>query len=228
MLAWRCSAAGSGATRRSRRRRRCTWWSIARWCGSSRRRRGERRTRASCSSGRSRSRRASRRWRRAGGIGEGYQERDVRAALEHDVAEQMLASLAEKLIADSPADKRPGLGEVPRVEADCSARRCSSDSGGRARVDEAAQRRAARRGRRSTRSCTGRRWPHGTSTAPVTPLLHPSDEQLRDVYRTSAHPYRGSPSSRCARPSRAGSSSSGCASPRPRSCSRRGRACGSS
>ena len=25
----------------------------------------------------------------------------------------------------------------------------------------------------------------------VTPLLHPSDEQLRDVFRTSAHPYRG-------------------------------------
>jgi hypothetical protein len=27
----------------------------------------------------------------------------------------------------------------------------------------------------------------------VTPILHPSDPQLRDVYRTSAHPYRGQP-----------------------------------
>jgi len=27
----------------------------------------------------------------------------------------------------------------------------------------------------------------------MTPILHPSDEQLRDVYRTSAHPYRGQP-----------------------------------
>jgi hypothetical protein len=27
----------------------------------------------------------------------------------------------------------------------------------------------------------------------VTPILHPSEEQLRDVYRTSAHPYRGQP-----------------------------------
>lgn len=25
----------------------------------------------------------------------------------------------------------------------------------------------------------------------VTPILHPSDEQLRDVFRTSANPYRG-------------------------------------
>jgi hypothetical protein len=27
----------------------------------------------------------------------------------------------------------------------------------------------------------------------VTPILHPSDEQLRDVFRTSAHPFRGQP-----------------------------------
>jgi len=27
----------------------------------------------------------------------------------------------------------------------------------------------------------------------VSPLLHPSEEQLRDVFRSSAHPYRGQP-----------------------------------
>ncbi len=27
----------------------------------------------------------------------------------------------------------------------------------------------------------------------IAPVLHPSEEQLRDVYRTSAHPYRGRP-----------------------------------
>src|SRR5258708_17884756 len=27
----------------------------------------------------------------------------------------------------------------------------------------------------------------------LTPILHPSEEQLRDVYRTSGHPYRGQP-----------------------------------
>jgi hypothetical protein len=27
----------------------------------------------------------------------------------------------------------------------------------------------------------------------VTPILHPGEDQLREVYRTSAHPYRGQP-----------------------------------
>jgi hypothetical protein len=27
----------------------------------------------------------------------------------------------------------------------------------------------------------------------VSPVLHPGEEQLRQVYRTSAHPYRGRP-----------------------------------
>lgn len=98
----------------------------------------------------------------AGGIGDGYQERDVRAALEHDIAEQMLASLAEKLIADSPADKRPGLDEVPRVEQLVGSA-LAERLGGRARVDDAA--RAERLDReRWMRSYTARRSPSGTST----------------------------------------------------------------
>jgi hypothetical protein len=126
-----------------------------------------------------------------GGIGEAYQDRDVRAAMEHDVAEQMLASLAEKLIADSPAEKRPGLGEVPRVEAQLGPALVER-LGGRARVDEAAQAEHIDGPEVDTLL-------HRAALAAwyldraVTPILHPSDEQLRDVFRTSAHPYRGQP-----------------------------------
>jgi len=126
-----------------------------------------------------------------GGNGEGYQERDLRAAMEHDVAEQMLASLAEKLIAESPAEKRPGLGEVPRVEAQLGPALVDR-LGGQARVDEAAQ--AEHIDGPELEALV-----HRAALAAwyldraVTPILHPSDEQLRDVYRTSAHPYRGQP-----------------------------------
>ena len=126
-----------------------------------------------------------------GGAGEGYQERDVRAAMEHDVAEQMLAGLAEKLIADSPAEKRPGLGEVPRVEAQLGPALLDR-LGGRARVDEAAQ-------AEHIEAPEIEALLHRAALAAwyldraVTPILHPSDEQLRDVYRTSAHPFRGQP-----------------------------------
>jgi hypothetical protein len=123
------------------------------------------------------------------GAGEGYSERDVRAALEHDLAEQMLASLAEKLIAESPAEKRPGLGEVPRVEQQLGAALLER-LGGRARVDDAA--RAEQLDPAEIDALF-----HRAALATwyldraVTPVLHPSDEQLREVYRTSAHPYRG-------------------------------------
>jgi hypothetical protein len=126
-----------------------------------------------------------------GGTGEGYQERDLRAAMERDVAEQMLASLAEKLIADSPAEKRPGLGEVPRVEAQLGPALVER-LGGQAHVDEAAQ--AEQVDGPEVEALL-----HRAALAAwyldraVTPILHPSDEQLRDVYRTSAHPYRGQP-----------------------------------
>jgi hypothetical protein len=125
----------------------------------------------------------------APGIGDGYQERDVRAALEHDVAEQILASLAEKLIADSPADKRPALDEVPRVERQVGPALIER-LGGWSRVDGAAQAEQMDRGEVDVLL-------HRAALAAwyldraITPILHPSDEQLRDVFRTSAHPYRG-------------------------------------
>jgi hypothetical protein len=125
------------------------------------------------------------------GTGEAYEDRDVRAALDHDMAEQMLASLGEKLIVDSPADKRPGLDEVPRIEREVGSALIER-LGGRGRVDDAA--RAEQLEPAEVDALL-----HRAALAvwyldrAVTPLLHPSDEQLRDVYRSSAHPYRGQP-----------------------------------
>lgn len=127
----------------------------------------------------------------AGGIGDGYDDRDVRAALDHDVAEQMLAGLAEKVIRESPAEKRPLFDEVPRVEQDLAAA-VLERLGGRARVDEAA--RAEQLDGAEVDALM-----HRAALAAwyldraVTPVLHPAEEQLRQVYRTSAHPYRGRP-----------------------------------
>jgi len=125
------------------------------------------------------------------GIGEGYQERDIRNALEHDLAEQVLASLGQKLIDDSPADKRPPQSEIDGVARIVTAAQVER-LGGRARIDAAAD--AEQLDKSEVDALLAR----GSFAAwyldrTVTPLLHPSDEQLRDVYRTSAHPYRGQP-----------------------------------
>jgi len=126
-----------------------------------------------------------------GGIGDGYKERDLRAALEHDVAEQILAALAEKLIAESPAGKRPGLGEVPRVEQQLGAALLER-LGGRARVDEAAESEQLEPAEVDALLYRAALAAWYLDRA-VTPILHASDQQLREVYRTSAHPYRGQP-----------------------------------
>jgi hypothetical protein len=125
------------------------------------------------------------------GIGDGYDERDVREALEHHVAEEMLSSLADRLIADSPPDRRPSPGDLKAVERDVGAA-IAEQSGGRAHIDEAARAEhidpaevdgILRRGALSA-------WYIDRA---LTPILHPSEEQMRDVFRASAHPYRGQP-----------------------------------
>jgi len=121
----------------------------------------------------------------------GYEERDVRAALDHVVAEQLLASLAEKLIADSPAEKRPLFDEIPRIEHDLASALLER-LGGRARVEQAAD-------DETIDATEVTALAHRAALAAwyldrtVSRILHPSDEQLREVYRTAAHPYRGQP-----------------------------------
>lgn len=125
------------------------------------------------------------------GIGDGYKEHDVRAAMEHHVAEEMLATLADRLIADSPPARRPTFEELAHVEQ-AVGEAILERLGGRERVDDAARAEqleppevtaVLRRGALAA-------WYIDRAIAPV---LHPSEEQLRDVYRTSAHPYRGRP-----------------------------------
>lgn len=127
----------------------------------------------------------------AAGLGEGAGDREVRAALDHDMAEQVLATLAQKVIDDSPADKRPPPSEIESVTRRMTAA-LEQRLGGRARIDAAAA--AEQLDGAEVEALLARgglaAWYLDRSVAP---LLHPSDEQLREVYRTAAHPYRGRP-----------------------------------
>jgi hypothetical protein len=118
-----------------------------------------------------------------------YPERDVRSAMDHDIAEQMLASLGRKLIDDSPADKRPVQAEIDAVMqsvTDAVVERL----GGRARIDAAAsaeQLDSAEVDGLLQRSAFAAWYLDRT----VAPVLKPTDEQLREVFRTANHPFRG-------------------------------------
>jgi hypothetical protein len=125
------------------------------------------------------------------GIGDGYQDRHVRAALEHHVGEEMLASLAHKLIAGSAANRRPSDADLARVQQDL-ADALFERLGGKAQVEAAA---TAEQLDASEVDGILRRQALAAwyLDRAVSPLLQPSDEQLREVYRTSTHPYRGRP-----------------------------------
>ena len=60
------------------------------------------------------------------GIGDGYQEHDVRAAVERHVAEELLAGLADRLIADSAARAQAERRAGGQSSKGPSARRSSS------------------------------------------------------------------------------------------------------
>jgi hypothetical protein len=126
---------------------------------------------------------------KAEGIGDDVEDRHVRDALEHHVGEELLASLARKLIIESPANKRPSETELAQVEKDIGVAMLER-LGGRARVDAAAA--AEQLDATEVDAIL-----HRQSLAvwyldrAVTPILQPSEEQLREVFRTSAHPFRG-------------------------------------
>jgi hypothetical protein len=125
------------------------------------------------------------------GAGDGYQERHVRAALEHHVAEEMLASLAHKLIAGSPVNRRPSDADLAKVERDLGAA-LFERLGGRAQVEAAAAAEQLDEGEVEAvlhRQALAAWYLDRT----LSPILQPTDEQLREVFRTSAHPYRGRP-----------------------------------
>jgi len=128
---------------------------------------------------------------RPDGLGDGYDERQVREALEHHVAEDILASLAHRLIAGSTARSRPSEAELERVEQTLTAAFLER-LGGRARVDGAA---AAEQIDPAEVDAVLHRQALAAwyIDRAMTPVLEPTDEQLREVFRTSAHPFRGQP-----------------------------------
>jgi hypothetical protein len=126
---------------------------------------------------------------RPDGIGDGYQDRHVRAALDRHIGEVLLASLAQKLIAGSAPDKRPADAELARVDQALSAA-LFERLGGRTRVDAAAAAEgvdAFELGAALRRQALAA-WYIDRALSPV---LQPTEEQLREAFRTSAHPYRG-------------------------------------
>ena len=121
----------------------------------------------------------------------GFDERDVANAMDRDIGEQILVGLAHKLIDESPADKRPDPREIETAEQEV-AQGLVERLGGRAAVDAAA---AAEQLDPTEVDQVLRRaglaaWYIDRS---ITPLLHSDEEQLREVYRTAGHPYRGQP-----------------------------------
>jgi hypothetical protein len=128
---------------------------------------------------------------RPDGNGDGYEERHVHAALEHHVGEEMLASLAHKLIGGSPPSRRPTDEELARVGKDLSGA-LFDRLGGKAHVEAAA---TAEQLEPEELEAILRRQALAAwyLDRAVSPILQPSEEQLREVYRTSAHPFRGRP-----------------------------------
>lgn len=126
---------------------------------------------------------------RSEGLGEDYDERSVRAALDRHIAEEMLASSASKLIAGMSAVRRPDAAALERVREGLAAA-LFERFGGPARVEAAAA--AEQLDRFEIDELLRRQalaaWYIDRAVAPI---LRPTDEQLRQVFRTAAHPYRG-------------------------------------
>jgi hypothetical protein len=128
---------------------------------------------------------------RPDGTGEGYDDRRIRAALDHHLVEDILASLALKLTTGARPSVELSAAPLAALRDDLSAA-LFERLGGRERVEAAASAEQIDAGelddlfRRQALAA----W---YLDRVVTPILHPTDEQLREVFRTAAHPYRGRP-----------------------------------
>lgn len=108
-------------------------------------------------------------------------ERHVRAALDHHVGEELLANL--------PLQRQPTREEVEKLLRDTRedfARRV----GGQAALDEAAAKEGIDRAELEMLLVRQVRAALYVDHA-LASILHPSDDQLREVFRTASHPYRG-------------------------------------
>lgn len=127
-----------------------------------------------------------------GDVGEGApEERDVREAFDHLVAGEILSVLATKVQGDAWGEEGTDaeqLEETVQAVAQATVERV----GGRAKLEEAA---AMEHVDSSEVDALLRR--EGLAAfyvdRSVTPIVRPVDEQLREAFRTSAHPFRGRP-----------------------------------
>jgi hypothetical protein len=112
-----------------------------------------------------------------------YEDRFVRAALDRHIAEDMLAALAVQSggtpgdLAARAQEERTGLLE--RVGGADGLRAAMTSEGIDDEEVEALLRRRVRASWYIDRA--------------LTPLVRPTDEQLREVFRTSAHPFKNQP-----------------------------------
>jgi hypothetical protein len=118
-------------------------------------------------------------------------ERDVREAFDHLVAGEILSVLATKVQGDAWGEEGTNaeqIEETVRAVTEALVER----SGGRARLDEVA---AMEHVDSNEVAALLRR--EGLAAFYVdrslTPILRPVNEQLREAFRTSAHPFRGRP-----------------------------------
>ena len=110
-----------------------------------------------------------------------YAERHVRAALEHHVAEEMLSRLPYENPPALPELARQihevGIALVTRIGGEGVLMAAAAKEGIAPVEVDAMLRRQAKAGIYIDRA--------------INPILHPSEDQLREVFRTAAHPYRG-------------------------------------
>ena len=112
-----------------------------------------------------------------------HEDRFVRGALDRHIAEDMLSALAVQSggtpqdLAALAAEERTGL--VERVGGESALRAAMTAEG----IDDSEVDALLRRRVRAA-------WYIDRA---LTPLLRPTDEQLREVFRTSAHPFKNRP-----------------------------------
>ena len=109
-----------------------------------------------------------------------YQERHVRAAMDRHIAEELLAAL--------PLERPPGEADLSRVGADLREGLVQRIGGDKvlhalAEAERISDVELAALFRRQARAAI-------YIERAVLPILYPSEEQLRDVFRTAAHPYK--------------------------------------
>jgi hypothetical protein len=128
---------------------------------------------------------------RPDGIGDGYDERRVRAALDHHVVEEILASLALKLTTGARPSVELSAAPLAALQADLRDA-LFERLGSRERIVAAAAAEQIDAGELDDlfRRAALAAWYIDRAVAPI---LHPTEEQLREVFRTAAHPYRGRP-----------------------------------